>query len=315
MTHRWRHSKQTLRLVNPSDSLDDSPPQDGSLRASVLPAPAYYEAFRDLRLIETSPLGTTDTLSFGATTPSSLNRSSTTNTNSMAYSHHYSSASTSSDPREPMMENPPNYGDSRNPVGPVTYQFSNLPGGGTLLLPPESAPNTRPVYHIRTTQNTFAPLSHRTVVHRGSSEQGEFIGEFEFGMSANDAYILLHKKALPLPQVLYKSQKPQGSVSYTVYGKWTWRWPRTPVPLFWNCIDRSEGWTCELEDKTRLAEYVPPHLSPSRGMTLPTLEVMPTGQKYFDDILFGAIILEQKNSLPSFTVINRAFCSKEMYNF
>lgn len=48
-----------------------------------------------------------------------------------------------------------------------------------LLLPPLSAPDTRPRYHISVSTNCFTPSSYITTVRKGGSEVGELVGEFE----------------------------------------------------------------------------------------------------------------------------------------
>ncbi|TFK75649.1 hypothetical protein BDN72DRAFT_449042 [Pluteus cervinus] len=202
-------------------------------------------------------------------------------------------------PLVPQIGNPPDYIEARIPVKPITYQFSALPNGAHLLLPPRDAPDSRPVYHIRTFQNTFSPSAHKTVIRRGGGDEGEFVGEFEFGMSSNKSYIFVHGKADHLAKVLHKTGKPSGHITHLVEGPWTWSRPSEPsVRLYWDCTNRS-AWTCTLPGRT-LAKYSPPDITPNRGMLMPTLQVTPTGQKYFDDILIATLIFEQKAALPMF---------------
>ena len=47
-----------------------------------------------------------------------------------------------------------------------------------LLLPPASAPDSAPLYHIAVETNVFRPLAHITVVRRWRVD-GELIGSFE----------------------------------------------------------------------------------------------------------------------------------------
>lgn len=68
-------------------------------------------------------------------------------------------------------------------VGRTTYSFSQLTHRSMLLLPPASSTDSRPLYHIAVETNCFRPASHITVVHRGASEHGVYVGEFECASS------------------------------------------------------------------------------------------------------------------------------------
>lgn len=75
---------------------------------------------------------------------------------------------------------------SQRPVGPVTYTFSRLTSNTMLLLPPPQAPDSRPLFHISVETNCFRPASFLTVVRRGGSAQGPFVGEFEYAGDVSD---------------------------------------------------------------------------------------------------------------------------------
>ncbi|KAA1471961.1 hypothetical protein DENSPDRAFT_838072 [Dentipellis sp. KUC8613] len=51
-----------------------------------------------------------------------------------------------------------------------------------LLLPSSSndATDTRPLYHISVHMNCLMPSSYITIVRRGASESGQYVGEFEY---------------------------------------------------------------------------------------------------------------------------------------
>ncbi|TFK75648.1 hypothetical protein BDN72DRAFT_831972 [Pluteus cervinus] len=203
----------------------------------------------------------------------------------------------------PDMEKPPSYEEARIPRKPITYQFSTLPNGACILLPPSDAADSRPVYHVRTFQSVFSPLARTTVIRRGGGDEGELVGEFEFGMSSNKPYISIHGEFIELTYALYKSGKAPGHISHVVPGHWTWA--RPPVRMYWDCTKRST-WTCTISGgstitggKTLLAKYTPPDITP-RGHLMPTLQVTPTGQQYFDRIFITAILLEQKATFPAF---------------
>ena len=71
------------------------------------------------------------------------------------------------------------YASARIPTGPIRYAFSQLAFNSMILVPPESSPDTRPLYHISVNQNCFNPLSYITTIHRGGNADGEHVGDFE----------------------------------------------------------------------------------------------------------------------------------------
>ena len=48
-----------------------------------------------------------------------------------------------------------------------------------LILPPAEQADSRPLYHITVEMNCLKPASFVTVLRRGSSERGPYVGEFE----------------------------------------------------------------------------------------------------------------------------------------
>lgn len=64
--------------------------------------------------------------------------------------------------------------------GAARYSFSQLGYNTMLLLPPPDDPCGQPLYHITVQMNYLRPLSYATVVRRGGSERGSYVGEFEW---------------------------------------------------------------------------------------------------------------------------------------
>ncbi|KAJ6606600.1 hypothetical protein DFH09DRAFT_821178, partial [Mycena vulgaris] len=60
-----------------------------------------------------------------------------------------------------------------------------------LLLPPSDLPDTRPQYHISVALNCMNPFSYITTIHRGASDSGPYVGEFEMGISTIPATVCL----------------------------------------------------------------------------------------------------------------------------
>jgi hypothetical protein len=58
-----------------------------------------------------------------------------------------------------------------------------------LLVPPQGAWNTRPLYHIFASLNIFNPSSGVTTVRRGGHSDGEFVGDFECACSFSSVYL------------------------------------------------------------------------------------------------------------------------------
>jgi hypothetical protein len=71
------------------------------------------------------------------------------------------------------------YSQARAPTDPVIYTFSPHAADSMLLVPPASAPDTRPRYHISVALNIFKPSAGVTTIRRGGSADGEFMGDFE----------------------------------------------------------------------------------------------------------------------------------------
>lgn len=53
-----------------------------------------------------------------------------------------------------------------------------------LMFPPPDSPDPAPLYHISVEVNCFRPASHITVIRRGGTENGAYVGEFEIGLPA-----------------------------------------------------------------------------------------------------------------------------------
>lgn len=68
----------------------------------------------------------------------------------------------------------------------VIYKFSQLSLNSMLLLPPPQAADSRSLFYISVHMNVFKPQSYITVVHRGASDRGPYVGEFECVLIAVD---------------------------------------------------------------------------------------------------------------------------------
>ena len=60
-----------------------------------------------------------------------------------------------------------------------------------LVLPPPEALDSRPIYHITVEMNCLRPASYITVVRRGGSERGSYVGEFECQLAKHVNFLVL----------------------------------------------------------------------------------------------------------------------------
>ncbi|THH14832.1 hypothetical protein EW146_g5557 [Bondarzewia mesenterica] len=171
---------------------------------------------------------------------------------------------------------PPGYNASRTPTEPTTYTFSPYSFNSMLLLPPATAADTRPQYYIAVHMNCFVPTSFITIIRRGASDNGQYVGEFEMGVSERRDTVSIGQQKKWIDRVLTR----QGSV---------------------NCY---KGERPSTSQDTLLAKFTPPdYIEPGQPRTasdrLGRLQVMPAGQQLFDMILLTMLILERKRLTPS----------------
>ncbi|KAK0458835.1 uncharacterized protein EV420DRAFT_1642555 [Desarmillaria tabescens] len=181
--------------------------------------------------------------------------------------------------------NPPSYGIASRPVEPLVYSFSTVGPTSMLLLPPPSAPDTRPRYHISVSTNCFTPSSYITIVRKGASENGELIGEFEMGLTSK----------LKPPTVYVRGQ--EALLGNTLDD--SRRHVTDRLVTFW---DDGSTTKCYRTEHCRpleiLAEFiVPGGLRRLGEPALSTkLKIYPEGQEHFDDILISILVLERKRT-------------------
>ena len=61
----------------------------------------------------------------------------------------------------------------------LNFGFSQASFNSMLLLPPDDAESSEPLYRISVEMNCFRPGSYITIIHRGESEDSTYVGEFE----------------------------------------------------------------------------------------------------------------------------------------
>lgn len=184
-------------------------------------------------------------------------------------------------------------------TAPVRYTFSRISDNSMILVPPPSAPaaESHPLYHISVTQNLFNPFSYVTTIHRGGTENGEFVAEFEHGIAQAPATIYMKGVERTLWSVLTKNGP---------HSRGVWTWIRSSgSPLIWDCEWEVKKVTLGNRPGV-LAKFAP---APScrkknKPAKVAQLEVHPDGQQFFDDILISALAIERMRDIPS-RIVNK----------
>ncbi|TFK99631.1 hypothetical protein BDV98DRAFT_131689 [Pterulicium gracile] len=194
---------------------------------------------------------------------------------------------------------PPGYEESRFPTVSVVYSFSPTQSGSSMLLiPPPAHPDSRPLYHISVHPNVFVPLFYKTRVTRGGSIEGEEVGDFEMNIFPADGRLVafgpphestvsMRGKEHPLDMILTR-EAPR---------KLHWRF--VVARMKWDC--QSIPFRCSLHaDETALASFTPAagKREPGRPPPLATLEVLPAGFRYLDDIVVSILVIERQRLTP-----------------
>ncbi|KAJ3794111.1 hypothetical protein GGU11DRAFT_797396 [Lentinula aff. detonsa] len=204
----------------------------------------------------------------------------------------------------------------------ITYTFSTVSANSMLLLPPSASPETRPRYHISVSQNCFTPMSWITTVRRGSSPDGEILGEFEMGIlmggigsTGKRPTVFMHGRG---PEEGEKWLEDIYNDNYAHHV--TWQLPHRHGHLYWSILSSHKKCYCSnsLPPHPLLAEFIaqPPtsnsRLRPSMSSFLSSsyqpyqLKVYPHGFAYLDEILVSALVYERKRTTPSFQTVHVA---------
>ncbi|KAK0497337.1 hypothetical protein EDD18DRAFT_150514 [Armillaria luteobubalina] len=186
---------------------------------------------------------------------------------------------------------PPAYNTARLPTIPVIYSFSRLSFNSLILVPPPESPDSRPLYHISVNNDVFNTMSHTTIIRRGATEDGPYVGEFDSGISSKDATVYMGGIETPLSTRLYKRGRSSAG---------TWYWTGPKHKLAWNCettprICHSVTHQNTVYAKFNLGKRLRRANTPPK---LYTLQLMPEGQPFFDDILISALLIEQQRLCP-----------------
>jgi hypothetical protein len=71
------------------------------------------------------------------------------------------------------------YSQTDLPSTALTYSFILTRNDSMILVPPADARDGRPLYHISISANPFLPAIYTTTMHKGATEDGVYIADFE----------------------------------------------------------------------------------------------------------------------------------------
>ncbi|KAJ3547060.1 hypothetical protein NM688_g5443 [Phlebia brevispora] len=155
----------------------------------------------------------------------------------------------------------------------VRYKFSHLGPLTMVLVPPSSALDTRPLYHISWRPDYFNTVSVVTTIRKGANESGSFVAEFGLGAVRFGAEA----------EKLLKYAFPK------VYGRSRcWQWKRNGLGLIWSQGKKQQPenvltYTCVQDpgaNEKLLATWRPPSydvVGPMRSIVCPDLGEEGTG--------------------------------------
>jgi hypothetical protein len=198
---------------------------------------------------------------------------------------------------------PPSYDDSRTLSTPTTFTFSPHGFNAMLLIPPADAADTRPVLHVSVALNCFNPFSYITTVRRGGTEHGEWVGEFEMGISATSGTVTFGDKTKKATVVLQKNGSRHSSS-----GTWTYAFsPQTPT-LTWRWVGNTIN--CYMTPRntykeTQIASFTGTpilNVRPSgERVPAPTLKLWPAGyeRKMIGHVVVSALMIERRRMCPA----------------
>ncbi|KAA1471959.1 hypothetical protein DENSPDRAFT_838069 [Dentipellis sp. KUC8613] len=203
------------------------------------------------------------------------------------------------------------------PSGSATYLFSSASFNTMLLLPSarNDAVDSRPLFHITVNLNCLMPSSYITVIRRGASESGEYVGEFEMGISKDSSTVVLggHRRLVSL--VLTTFYSPLRDQKHL-------RWKMGETEFMWKIIMKPSYkaiGTLRQTGTERMPEFA--HLVPGR-LTGPVdnvedrltkIRIMPAGRPFVDHIIMSALILERIRLTPSNAETNVLFNYPESF--
>ncbi|KDR67611.1 hypothetical protein GALMADRAFT_231799 [Galerina marginata CBS 339.88] len=196
-----------------------------------------------------------------------------------------------------LTEDPPDYTTTvQRPTDPVQYEFSPTSYNSMIVMSGSDAQAPRPKYHIAVTMNCFMPLCHITTIRRGGSELGQYVAQFEMGISQGPSTVTIDGSQVLISSALSKRTGTRSA------GIWLWTPPDKAKGVLWNC--RTVPFSCRSvidigsgSEESLLANFTPAGHDHGQA-SVAKLTVRPKGQHFFDDLLLSLLIIERKRLTP-----------------
>jgi len=171
----------------------------------------------------------------------------------------------------------------------ITFVFRPT-GFNTMVLSPLPSGH-QPLYDITVTMNCLNPTSFVSTIRR--STDGEFVGEFEMGISSEKATIRYGDRYCYMEEIFHKFRKVPSKLN----DRWIWEYKDTK--LQWDGTGDETATRCYREGdktKTNIAKLIPG--SPINRQKGTVLEVYDNGRALMDHIVVSALIVERKRLSP-----------------
>lgn len=155
-----------------------------------------------------------------------------------------------------------------------------------------------PRYHVSVAMNCFNPSSFITTITRGETGYGDFVAEFEMGISTDKATLSFHEQFFELEDVFSNFRK----VGSKLGDRYDWK--RAYIELHWDPTTSEPGTVCYRKgdhDKKWMARIIPSQLQQrTAGNPRPrtTLEVKGGGMDILDDLVVSALLVERRRLSP-----------------
>ncbi|KAA1471960.1 hypothetical protein DENSPDRAFT_929959 [Dentipellis sp. KUC8613] len=235
---------------------------------------------------------------------------------SLQQSQQAASSNSHNEPGPPSQEvvlawNPPSPAPAASTPKSATYLFSPSSFNTMLLLPSASneTADTRPLYHISVHLNCLMPSSFITIIRKGARDSGEYVGEFEMGISKETSTVTLGRRRSPISSVLTTSWSGYRDQKLV-------RWKMGHTEFMWKIATKpSYNATCYLrrigsEPSPEYAHLVSAKLSGKVDTVeerLTSIRIRRAGWAFVDHIVVSALILERMRLTPTSSETNALF--------
>ncbi|TFK39475.1 hypothetical protein BDQ12DRAFT_734835 [Crucibulum laeve] len=206
--------------------------------------------------------------------------------------------------------NPPDYIADALPIPskPIKYSFTSVSFNAMVLASSAHGQDKQSLYYVAVNMDCFMHSSYITQIWRGGNEFGQFVGDFEMGITKKSSTVFMRE------EVTVKSHLKRSGLIYNGY--WTWMkddkdylvWNYTMTPALYYHKNPTQ---CRLANGSRvlLGQFHPIPVPRKRDYppAVPVLEVTPEGHEYFDELLMSLLIIERKRLVPASRSLRKLF--------